>query len=336
MSGADLAAAPTGVQAAQADAQARLEAEMGGADDGVVVPGDELDQGDLAPGDLTESEAGDDGALASDGTEEEDSDLGEEAPDDDETESTDWEKRYKDSQQHIEATSAERDQAVEEVQRVREESAAVFAEMTDARYQLTDQLTEVQQTAEFYNNLAQQEVMRARQINFAAIPAHQVAQAQQYRQAAEVKYQQTAQALEQAKANAARATSDALAREAQISRAQLTREMPDFDTVYPQLGEFAISEGVNPKVFKDIVDPGLIRLINKAMKMTQTPDVIETVTKKPKAKTPKMRNADQLQRDTKGRFKQAEKRFHNSTGKERISAHIEATELRLAEEARGR
>ena len=284
--------------------------------------------------DLTaESEVAEDDAVATDGTEEEESDL-DETPEEEESEHTDWEKRYKDSQIDIQESREAATQASEELSRVRSEESDTYAQMTSARFELEDRTKESEQIAQYWANKAQADVQRARSINYAQVPPEQISQAQQWQQQAEINYQQTQQALNHTIEQGKKLREDSLSREAAISRSRLTRDIPDFDTVYPDIGKFAVEQGVNPQVFKDIVDPGLIRLINRAMNMSATPDIIET-TKQNKAKAPKSRSTQDQPRSLDGKYKKVDQAFKKSRNpKERAALWEERAKMRLAKEKR--
>ena len=306
----------------------RLEAEYSGKDKPVEAS-DVEDTPDLT----AESEVSEDDALTTDGTDEDESDL-DETPEEDEPEHTDWEKRYKDSQIDIQESREAASEAGDELSRIRAEESDTYAQMTSARYELDDRTKESEQVAQYWANMAQTEVQRARSINFAQVPPEQVAQAQQWQQQAEIKHQQMQQALKHTIEQGTKLREDSLSREAAISRARLTREIPDFDTVYPDIGKFAVDQGVDPQVFKDIIDPGLIRLLNRAMNMSATPDIVET-TKQTKAKAPKSRSTQDQPRSQDGKYKKADAAFKKSRNpKERAVLWEERARLRLAKEKR--
>ena len=133
--------------------------------------------------------------------------------------------------------------------------------MTSARFELEDRTKESEQIAQYWANKAQADVQRARSINYAQVPPEQISQAQQWQQQAEINYQQTQQALNHTIEQGKKLREDSLSREAAISRARLTREIPDFDQRYPDICKFAVEQGVSPEVFRDIIDPGLIRTV---------------------------------------------------------------------------
>lgn len=310
----------------------RLEAEYSGnAAPKGVQPVEEPDLEEETPGLTAESEVSEDDALTTDGTDEEESDL-DETPEEDEPEHTDWEKRYKDSQIDIQESREAASESSEELSRIRAEESDTYAQMTSARYELDDRTKESEQIAQYWANMAQADVQRARSINFAQVPPEQISQAQQWQQQAEIKFQQTQQALKHTIEQGNRLRDESLSREAAISRARLTREIPDFDSVYPEIGKFAVDQGVNPQVFKDIVDPGLIRLLNRAMSMSATPDIIET-TKQTKAKAPKSRSTQDQPRSLDGKYKKVDAAFKKSRNpKERAALWEERANLRLAKE----
>ncbi len=308
----------------------RLEAEYSG---GAPKGNQPVEASDLeeTPDLTAESEVSEDDALTTDGTEEEESDL-DETPEEEESEHTDWEKRYKDSQIDIQESREAASEAGDELSRVRAEESDTYAQMTSARFELEDRTKESEQIAQYWASKAQADVQRARSINFANVPPEQVAQAQQWQQQAEINYQQTMQSLNHTVEQGKKLRDESLSREAAVSRARLTRDIPDFDTVYPDIGKFAVDQGVNPQVFKDIVDPGLIRLINRAMNLSATPDIIET-TKQTKAKAPKSRSTQDQPRSLDGKYKKVDQAFKKSRNpKERAALWEERANLRLAKE----
>jgi len=311
----------------------RLEAEYAAKDGGnPPTPVEESDIQEDTPDLTAESEAVEDDAAATGDTSEEESDIDEDTPDEPELDEVTWEKRYKDSQIDIKESREAATQASEELSRIRSEESETYAQMTSARFELEDRTKESEQIAQYWANKAMADVQRARSINFANVPPEQIAQAQQWQQQAEINFQQTQQALNHTVEQGKKLREDSLSREAAISRAQLTREIPDFDTVYPEIGKFAVDQGVNPQVFKDIVDPGLIRLINRAMTLSATPDIIET-TKQTKAKVPRSRTVQNQPRSLDGRYKKVDEAFRKSTDKnERARLWEERANLRLAKE----
>jgi len=311
----------------------RLEAEYAGNEAPKGAKPVEASDLEETPDLTAESEVAEDDAVTTDGTEEEESDL-DETPEEDESEHTDWEKRYKDSQIDIQESREAASEASEELSRVRSEESDTYAQMTSARFELEDRTKESEQIAQYWANKAQADVQRARSINYAQVPPEQISQAQQWQQQAEINYQQTQQALNHTIEQGKKLREDSLSREAAISRSRLTRDIPDFDTVYPDIGKFAVEQGVNPQVFKDIVDPGLIRLINRAMNMSATPDIIET-TKQNKAKAPKSRSTQDQPRSLDGKYKKVDQAFKKSRNpKERAALWEERAKMRLAKEKR--
>jgi hypothetical protein len=309
----------------------RLEAEYAGNEapkGGQPVEASDLEE---TPDLTAESEADEDDASATGDTTDDESDL-EETPEEEPLDEVTWEKRYKDSQIDIQESREAASVAGEELSRIRSEESDTYAQMTSARFELDDRTKESEQVAQYWANMAQADVQRARSINFALVPPDQVAQAQQWQQQAEIKFQQTQQALNHTIEQGKKLRDDSLSREAAISRARLTREIPDFDAAYPEIGKFAVDQGVNPQVFKDIVDPGLIRLLNRAMNMSATPDIIET-TKQTKAKAPKSRSTQDQPRSLDGKYKKVDAAFKKSRNpRERAALWEERANLRLAKE----
>ena len=305
----------------------RLEAEYSGDGNRPVEVSDVEDTPDLT----AESEDGDDGVLSAEDTDETESDV-EDTPEEEESENIPWEQRYKDSQIDIQESREAAKVATEQLDSLRSEESEAMAEITGARFELQDLAQKNEQIAQHWANKAQMDVQRARSINFANIPPEQVAQAQQWQQNAEINYQRTQQELNQTIEQAGKARADALSREAAISRAKLTREIPNFDEVYPELGKFAVSQGVNPKVFQELVDPGMIKLMHKLMTLSASPDTIETL-KTTTAKAPKSRSTQDQPRSLDGKYKRVDKAFKQSRNpKERAALWEERAKLRMAKE----
>lgn len=309
---------------------ARLEAEYAGKDavEAVEVeePVEELDATGTPDNDA-ESEADDDGVLAEDDTEEESSDLDEETPEQESEEYVVLEKRFKDTQAALHEKS-------EELSKLRKEVSESIADITRTKFDLVDRTSESEQIARYWHDKALAQVQQARAINFAQVPPEQVAQAQQFIQNAEANYQQVSNELKQTMEQGKKLRDEAISREAAISRAQLTRDIPDFDAVYPELGKFAVDSGVNPKVFQEIVDPGLIKLINKAMTLSREPDTVETL-KQTKAKVPRSRAVQEKARDAKGRFKKVDDAYRKETNpKRRAMLWEQRAQLRFEQEKR--
>ena len=236
---------------------------------------DELDT-EGTPGDSVE-DAEDDGALAAEGKDEDDSDTDDGTPDEDESSDDSFEQRYKDTQ----AALTEKSQ---ELATLKEEMAQQAGQLTETGLELQERLNEVQQVAEFYAQIADQDVMMLRQQNVQAMSQEQYAQWQAGMNAAGQRSQMLKQRLDQVKAHNEKVREDSINRAAQIPRAQLVRSIDNFDEAYPEIAKYAVQEGVNPTVFKEITDPGLIKIIHKAMSVDSAPDAIEEVVKKTQAK----------------------------------------------------
>ncbi len=248
------------------------------------------------PVDVVESEASEDGALALDETEQEESDQ--EAPETEGEEVVDWEKRYKDTQKHIEETNAE-------MRALREEQAQAMGEVTQARYELADKFQEAEQAAQYWASQAMGDVQRLQSVNVQQLTQEQYGQWQQQMTAAQQRAQLFQQGFKQTQEQAKTARDEALRREATVARAQLERVIPDFDAVYPEIGKYAVEQGVHPKVWRDITDPGLVRLLHKAMQDSKQPDIIKEVETKTKARKQEVRNLQA--RDEQGRFRKLER-----------------------------
>lgn len=204
-------------------------------------------------------------------TDEDDSDISDDTPeDDDEADEGGYKQRFKDTQAKLTETS-------QQLAAMREEQAESMAELTRTSYELQDRFAEQEQIAGFWMNIAQQDVQRLQQVNVQQLNQQQYAQWQQQSQAAFQRAQQLQQALQQTLAKSKEHRESSRQREAAIARAKLTRSIENFDEAYPKLGQFAVSKGVNPQVFKEITDPGLIQIIHEAMQLQSQPDAIKKI-----------------------------------------------------------
>ena len=271
-----------------------------------------------------ESEAGDDGALAVSETDELESDTEDGIPDEGEEEVTDYEQRFKDTQ----ASLTEKSQ---ELSQLRQEQSEAMAEITSIRFDLTDRMNEAEQVASFWANQAQADVQRLQQVNPQQLTQEQYGQWQQQMAAVQHRANQLNQALAQTQQQSKKARDEAMNREAAIARASLERTIDGFQEVYPEIGKYAIEQGVNPRVWRDITDPALVRILHRAMQAEAQPDTVETLTKKTLTKKHQTRNAKV--RDERGRFKAANKAIQQArTPQERKHAYTARDRMRLERE----
>lgn len=305
--------------------QAALEEEYGEGDNAGDVAVDELDTDNGIPGDSMESEDEDDGALSADDTDDEESDTDDDGiPDDEELDGGDYEQRFKDTQ-------AELTEKSQELAAVKADLAERIGEFTQAEFGMQDKMAEVEQTATFLHNMVNQELMQLQQVNVQQLSQEQYAQWQQAAQVAQSKSVKVNQALEYMKTQQAQAKESASNREVKVARAQLEASIDGFQEQYPKIGEYAINAGVNPRVFKDITDPGLIKLLHKAMTVESAPDTIEKVVTKRKAKKQKTRTL--RGRDEKGRYSKADQAFKGAkTAGERKQAYLNRESERFKRE----
>jgi len=92
---------------------------------------------------------------------------------------------------------------------------------------------------------------------------------------------------------------------------------------------------VNPKVFQEIVDPGLIKIIHKAMQLSAEPDTIKTHKRK-QPKSPRAKATQSQPRTTDGRYKKADAAYRKEKDpKRRAVLWEERAQLRMAQEKRG-
>jgi hypothetical protein len=263
MAGEPATPAPAGNVTPIATTESRAEAMYG-------TTQTETDTDNGTPDDAGDLGAGDDDTPAVTDADEGESDTDDSTPDETEAEEATYEKRYKDLQ-------AEFTERTQELSQLKTEMAESQAEVTRTAFELQDRYAEQEQMAGFLLNGARGELQRLQQVNVQALNQQQYAQWQQAIAAAGQKAQQVTQAFEQIKARAKQVRDNVRSREATIARATLTRSIDNFDDAYPKIGQYAVSEGVNPQVFREITDPGLIKIIHKAMSLTSQPDVIKKV-----------------------------------------------------------
>lgn len=276
------------------------------------------------PDDSLESDAGDDGALAATDQTEDDSDIDEDTPEGSDVDEGAFEDRYKE----LQATYTETSQ---ELSALRKEMTDQAEEFTRARFDIQDKVLNVEKAAEFWANMAQGDLQRLEQVNVSQLNQEQYTQWQQQRQIAVQIAQQRHQALALTQEQAQAALKTVTDREVQISRSRLERSIDDFDNAYPEIGKFAVSQGVNQQVFRDIKDPGLIELIHRHMKTVGQPDAIKTIKTKTKAKNRQAKVA--RGRDERGRFSAADQKFRSArNSKERKQAFLNRENDRFARE----
>jgi len=301
---------------------ARLEAEY--ADNAANVdPVEETDTDDGTPEDSMESEVDADGALATTEDDEFESDT-DSTPDDDETEGGGYEQRFKDTQ----AALTEKSQ---EFSDLKTEYSDRVGALTQAEFDVNDKFGEAEQVATFWSNIAQQDLMQLQQVNVQQLNQQQYAQWQQQVGMATQKANQLNQALANTQQQTKKIKDEQMQRQVAVSRAELDRSIDNFGEVYGDIGKYAIESGVDPKVWQDITDPGLVKILHKAMVASNQPDAIETVTTKTKAKKQQTRNL--RDRDEHGRYKANDKAFKTARNPaERRNAYLQREQARYARE----
>lgn len=309
------------VAGVQSRIAARLEAEAKGEDPSQLPPGELSDTDEGAPDPKVESVDSDDGALSQDedegeyeeDIEDEESDE-DDAPDDDEDpDSETWEKRYKDQQEFLTESRESLKAAEEQVTTMRQETAQRMGEITKAGFELEDRFAQVEEVSNMLLQGAAMKLQKANSINLAQVPQEQYQQAQAFVQQAQQEYQRAQAALQQAAQHRKQARDQRLQREVAVAQMDLSGEFPNFiQETYPALGKFAAQYGVNPEVFSSITDPGLIRIINKAMTLSAEPDTPTELVRKPKAKKHRSRNQPGKVTGTKARIRKADKAMHEA------------------------
>lgn len=177
-------------------------------------------------------------------------------------------KRFKDTQ----AALTEKSQ---ELAALREEQAESMAEITRRSYELQDAYAEQEEVAQFWASQAMQDLQRFQGVNIQQLTQEQYAGYQRDFAQARQKAEYHQQALNATKARAKAVRERAIQRAAAVSRASLVRAIPNFDEAYTEIGRYAIQNGVSPDVFREITDPGLIRLIHRGMQADSQKDTIK-------------------------------------------------------------
>jgi hypothetical protein len=297
----------------------RMEAEYGD-----KVAEEETDS-EGTPVESAESEPGIDDAPGAEEIEASETDTEEDGtPEEDDEGEDGYEERYKE----LQATYTETSQELAEL---RTQRATEVAEYTQASHALSDKYGEAEQISGYFQNMAAQELTQLQQVNPQTLNQEQFAQWQQAMNAAGNRVQHFNTAVADVKDKAEGARKQTLARQVEIARRRLDMSIPNFDEEYSKIGEFAVSRGVDQKVFQDITDPVLIEMIHEARTLSETPDVIENLTRKTQAKKSKTRNA--VARDTKGRYKAADRDFRNAkTPAQRKKAFVAREQERFERE----
>lgn len=310
----------TGKEASLKAGLAKMQAEYG------EGPTTEETDTDGTPEDTVESEAETDDGSATEGTDDEDSDTDDGTPEDEAEGDDGYEQRFKDTQAKLTETA-------QELSRVRQEQAEVMAEYKRQSFELQDKFKDAEQLSGFLAQAAQSDLARLQQVNPQTLNQQQFAQWQQELAYHTQKAQGLYQTYQQAQARAKEVHESALTREAAVSREYLVRAIDNFDAEYPLMGQFAESQGISSSVFREITDPGLIKLIHRVMKSESQEDVIEKVVKKTKAVQQKSKNL--TARDDRGRFLQADKAFRTAkTPQERQQAYLAREAQRYEKEYR--
>lgn len=223
-------------------------------------------------------------------TEGDESDTGDGTPEEEESDESGYEQRFKDTQAKLTETA-------QELAQVRAEIADSAADIERARFEYQDKLANQEQVSQLLYQKAFGQYQQLQQVNPATLTQQQFTQWQQQLAHAGREAQEMQQLVQQLQGRSKEVAEQAKARDVAIARATLTRKITDFDAVYPEIGKFAVSKGVNQKVFEQITDPGLILILHEAMKAVTHPDVIETVTKQRQSTAPRQSQAKRVQSD---------------------------------------
>lgn len=255
------------------EAAASITTTLYGADE--AAPED-ADTGDSTPGDEGVLGADGDDTSATDESSDESTDTGDGTPEDEEEADGGFEQRYKDLQ-------AEFTVRTQELSSLKATMAEAQAEVTRTTFVLRDRYEEQEQMSAYLMRVAQTELQQLQQVNVQQLNQQQYANWQQAIQTAGQKAQGVTEAYKQIAAKAKELREGTRAREAAIARAALTLAIDDFDSVYPDIGKFAVDYGVNPQVFKTTTDAGIIRMIHELMTLKSQPDAIKKLAPKKQA-----------------------------------------------------
>jgi hypothetical protein len=268
----------------------------------------------------------DDGAIA-DGEQDDDPEdhtlapEGYEDDDPDDEPAVDWEKRYKDTQRMLsEVTERRREREAEQAEIV--ESALAM------RHQLEDTLQEAQQFAQVYMHGFDSQIANLeRAFSSGMIEPDKLPQARQQHQMLVQQREQLRHQVEQMQSMESEAKKRARQREAEISRAKLSRAIPNWNQeTYRKIGAYAQERGYTSSEFAQITDHRVIELLHDSMQLRSAGRAVDKVRTRTKSRAPN-RTAREQPRSADGRYKQAQQEFHERPNERGAFAKMKLADL---------
>lgn len=223
--------------------------------------------------------------------------------DDGEAESVDYQSKYEELEKEYRRVTANRQQ----IETDRASEAEVFVTM---KHELGDSLDKARQGAEFYTNIANQQLQQLQQVNPATLQPEQQSQYYQQLNMATQNAQQQQHALENYRKYESEQNEVVKRREAEISSARLKASIPEWSNEhYSELGKVAIASGFSAEEYSEITDYRVIQLLHKQWAANKASEAVKQTVKQRKSTPPKSRNAKQQVRNERGQFEKAKKDF---------------------------
>lgn len=246
----------------------------------------------------------------------------------DESDSPTLRKRLQDTQKKLREVTANR--------KVMEaEHAEMMGTHITIKHELQDTLRDAKQFAQAYIGGFSQEIQRIENaFNTGQVPPDQLPQARQQHYTLCQQRAQVQQQIDRLNTMEAESRKRERERQAEIARVRLSRTIPDWGRdKHAEIGEYAVSRGYSPEEFAQNLDYRFIELLHDSMLLHRAGTAVKRVQHKRKAQGP-ARNAPNQQRSADGRFRQAQKAFHENPGQKGRFAEMKLRELQR--ERRGR
>lgn len=202
------------------------------------------------------------------------------------------------------------------------------------RQDLESKFEEAEQVANYYADMANQQLQQLSAVNPATLTQEQWGQYQQAFQQAQMQSQQNAYLLEQIRQKRNETLETAKKREAEVARERLKVRIPDWSSEkYNKLGEVAKDYGYSPEEFFETTDHRLMILLNEVAASKEAAKVVQNKVEKTKPKTPKHANARTQERNAKGQYAKAAQTFQNAPpGSKGTFAQMKAAQLKAERE----
>lgn len=310
----------------------RLATERGEAEAPVAnpEPTEELETSDPEVG--TDLEDGVDDAVDTDGEldpeteaeagDPEDGELPEVSP-----EYMELEDKYKSLEAEFSRVTANRKEIEASLEVARTESVRM-------RQDLEGKFEEAEQVANYYADMANQQLQQLSSVNPATLTQEQWGQYQSAYQQAQMQVQQNAYLLEQIKQKRTETLEATKTREAEIARERLKVRIPDWSSEkYNKLGEVAKEYGYSENEFFETTDHRLMILLNEVAASRDAAKVVQKKVEKTKPKAPKHATAREQDRNSRGQFAKASETFQKAPpGSKGTFAQMKAAQLRAERE----